>query len=120
MYDRIGKLNAVYRDNKWRIVRNYPDFVKAINKYKGAITHVSFDHDLVDGHYHQKMQEGNINYDSEDFSKDDFKKTGYHAAMQLKKVYEEHKLELPVILVHSMNLVGRYNIESVFEPKAKN
>lgn len=116
MYDRIGLLNSVYRDDKWVVLRNYPDFVRAINKYKGAVTHISFDHDLADGHYNQNMQEGTINYDSEDFSGNDFNKTGYHAALYLKKVYVEHQLALPIILVHTMNSVGRKNIEEVFEP----
>ena len=48
---------------------------------------------------------------------DEANKTGYHAAKYVKQVYEEHQLELPVILVHTMNLVGRENIEKVFESK---
>jgi len=114
MHTRIGKLNPIYNDGEWYVVRNYPEFVKAINRFKGEITHVSFDHDLADGHYHQNMQEGVINYNSEYFNSDDFNKTGYHAAIYLKELYEQHKLDLPVMFVHSMNPVGTENIINVF------
>ena len=63
MWQRIGNLTPMYNDGKWRIVRNYPEFISAINKFKGEITHISFDHDLVDGHYQQNVQVGVRNKD---------------------------------------------------------
>ena len=115
MYQRIGKLNPIYNDSEWIVVKNYPQFVRAVIRFKGEITHVSFDHDLADGHYHQNMQEGTINYDSEDFNNDDINKTGYHAAKFLKELYLENKLELPIMFVHSMNPVGTENIINLFK-----
>ena len=114
MDKRIGNLNPIYNEGEWFVVKNYPEFVKAIDRFKGEITHISFDHDLADGHYHQNMQEGTINYSSEDFNSNDFNKTGYHAAEYFKKVYDNEKLEYPVLFVHSMNPVGTQNIVNVF------
>lgn len=114
MHTRIGTLNPIYGEGEWYIVRNYPEFVKAIKRFKGEITHVSFDHDLADGHYHKNMQEGVINYASEDFSSDDYNKTGYHAAKFLKEVYQTNNLALPTMFVHSMNPVGTENIINLF------
>lgn len=115
MYQRIGDLNPIYNDAEWFIVRSYPAFVKAVDRFKGEITHVSFDHDLADGHYHQNMQEGVIDYDSVDFNSDDFNKTGYHAAKYIKDVYGSYKLDLPIMFVHSMNPVGTENIVNLFK-----
>jgi hypothetical protein len=115
MHRRIGKLNPIYNDGSWFIVRSYPEFVKAVDRFRGEITHVSFDHDLADGHYHKNMQEGVINYDSPDFDSSDFNKTGYHAAKYLKDVYEQNGLALPVMFVHSMNPVGTENIINLFK-----
>jgi len=115
MYKVIGHLNPIYGQSEWYIVRNYPDFVKAIDTFKGNISHISFDHDLADGHYHKNMQEGIINYDSEDFNSDDFNKTGYHAAQYFKNIYDEEKLKYPILFVHSMNPVGTQNIINLFK-----
>lgn len=115
MHSRIGSENPIYGYGEWFIVRNYPDFVNAINRFKGEITHVSFDHDLADGHYHQNMQEGEIDYYSKDFQSDDYNKTGYHAAKYMKDLYYTYQLDLPVIFVHSMNPVGTENITNLFK-----
>jgi|688.fasta_scaffold1628739_1 hypothetical protein len=115
MGKRIGKLTYTYLDYDWNVVRNYPEFVKVIDKFKGKITHISFDHDLADGHYHKNMQKGVINYNSEDFNSDDFNKTGFHAAKYFKQVYDQEKLEYPVLFVHSMNPVGTENIVNLFK-----
>lgn len=115
MHQRIGKLNPIYNEREWYTVRNHPAFVEAINKFKGEITHVSFDHDLANGHYHKNMQEGVLNYNSEDFNSNEFNKTGYHSAKYLKEVYEKEGLSLPIIFVHSMNPVGTENIINLFK-----
>lgn len=115
MWKRIGALNPIYNDGEWYVVRNYPEFVKAVDKFKGEFTHISFDHDLADGHYHKNMQEGIINYESEDFKSSDFNKTGFHSAQYLKAMYERETLPLPIIFVHSMNPVGTENIINLFK-----
>lgn len=114
MWQRIGALNTIYNSGEWFIVRNYSEFVKNIDRFKGEITHISFDHDLSDGHYHQNMQEGIIDYNSEDFIPDS-NKTGFHAAKYLIDQYKHFGLEVPVILVHSMNPVGTENIINLFK-----
>jgi hypothetical protein len=114
MYTRIGELNPIYNDGEWFIVRNYPDFVKAIERFAGEITHVSFDHDLCDGHYHQNMQEGIINYNSDDF-KNPLHKTGYHAALFMRGLYLDNMLPLPTVFVHSLNPVGSENITELLK-----
>ena len=115
MYKRIGKLNPIYLEEVWFVVRNHPDFVKAIDRFKGNIETISFDHDLADGHYHQNMQEGVINYDSADFQSDEYSKTGWHSAKYLKEVYAKERLPLPQIFVHSLNPVGTENIINLFK-----
>lgn len=115
MYNRIGHLNPIYNAGEWYIVRNYPEFVRTIDRFKGEITHISFDHDLADGHYHKNMQEGVLNYESEDFKSNDYNKTGYHCAKYMKEVYEKEGLKQPVLFVHSMNPVGTENIINLFK-----
>ena len=62
------------------------------------------------------MQDGDIDYNSEELNNDDFDKTGYHAAQYLKEVYEKNNLKLPYyIFVHSMNPVGTQNIINLFK-----
>jgi hypothetical protein len=114
MHTRIGHLNPIYNED-WLVVKNYPEFIQAIDKHKGNISHISFDHDLADGHYHKNMVEGNLNYDSEDFNCDDYNKTGYHAAKYFKNLYDKEKLEYPILFVHSMNPVGTENIINLFK-----
>jgi hypothetical protein len=114
MFDRIGVHATNYHDD-WLIVKNYPEFIKAIDEHKGNISHISFDHDLADGHYHKNMQSGVLNYDTYDFNSDDYNKTGYHCAKYMKQVYEENKLDFPFMYVHSMNPVGTQNIINLFK-----
>lgn len=111
MYKRIGAAIVLYKSD-WIVVKNYPEFRAAVDKYKGEITHVSFDHDLADGHYHRNMQKGVINYNSADFNSDDYNKTGYHCAVYLRDAYQADGLEMPVMYVHSMNPVGAENIKN--------
>lgn len=113
MHTRVGARNPIYADTSWYIVRNYNEFVKAIMKYYKVLEIVSFDHDLADGHYHKNLQEGAINYSSEDFNHND-NKTGYHCAMWMKEFYDHMGVPLPEIFIHSMNPVGVENIKAVF------
>jgi hypothetical protein len=41
--------------------------------------------------------------------------TGYHCAKWMKDFYQENKIELPIIFVHSMNPVGAENIVNLFK-----
>lgn len=113
MYHRIGALNPIYLQ-EWLVVRNYAEFVQAIKAYHTEITHISFDHDLADGHYHKNMEEGKLNYNSDDFL-DNANKTGYHAAQYMKHYYDHGNIPYPVMFVHSMNPVGTENIINLFK-----
>lgn len=113
MHKRIGQKNPIYNEGEWYVVRSFTDFKKAIHDFGKIITVVSFDHDLADGHYHQNMQEGVINYESDDF-KDDAHKTGYHAAQYMISYFEYENIPLPMVLVHSMNPIGYQNIVNLF------
>ena len=105
MYHRIGSLNPIY-DEIWSIVRNYDDFIELIkNNYK-IITHISFDHDLADIHYDPKTWTESFKY---------HEKTGYDCAKWLKQFYEDNKIELPIMFVHSMNPVGTEKIIKLFK-----
>jgi len=84
-----------------------------VNKNRGSITHVSFDHDLSDEHYIPNDPLNAIDYNAESCALDKHK-TGYHAAKYLKDLYESEQLDLPVILVHSMNPIGTENILKLF------
>jgi len=94
-------------------VTSYKSFVKFVTEYYKNTNHlpdhISFDHDLVPGHYHKNMQEGEINYKSEDFDNDD-NKTGYHCAEFLIDFCKELGLKLPLWNCHSFNPIGRKNI----------
>lgn len=116
---RLGNAKNVYGFGKWVVVKNYDEFVEFVTYNHKSIELVSFDHDLADGHYHKNMQNGVLNYDSFDFESNE-NKTGYHAAKWFKEFYELNNLELPYIIVHSMNPVGTENIKNVFRRIEKN
>jgi hypothetical protein len=111
MHMRIGSDNLIYQAGDWLIVKNYPQFVNAIEKY-GLPELISFDHDLADGHYHANMQEGVLNYMGDSFN-DDYNKTGYHCAQWLVTYCMDKGALLPDFIVHSMNPVGTENILSL-------
>lgn len=98
--------NPIYLSDDWVVVRNYDQFVDTITK-RGLPFMVSFDHDLADVHYHSTMK--HIPYDEY------VEKTGYHCAQWLIDYCIDNKKCLPErIYVHSMNVVGRKNIDSLF------
>lgn len=101
---------TVYLDEKWVIVRNYDEFVKAIQE-KGIPEMISFDHDLADEHY---VAQDHIEYG---FMTE---KTGYHCAMWLINYCIDNNLDIPkYIFIHSMNPVGGSNIASAFNTYKK-
>jgi hypothetical protein len=94
----------------WTIVRNYNEFVDIIRK-DGIPEYVCYDHDLSDEHYnnyHEINQLGQLGIDYNQFKS----KTGYDCAKFLCDVCVEQKVKHPSYVVHSMNPVGKLNIES--------
>lgn len=112
MHIRIGALNPIYLEGDWYIVRNYDQFCTAIDEYKGQISHISFDHDLADGHYHESMDNKDL---YEEHLKTVKEKTGLDCAKYFKNIYEDDHIDKwPVLFVHSMNPVGTENIINLF------
>lgn len=108
MYKELGTNNLIYKQD-WTIVRNFKEFVAHINQY-GLPDVISFDHDLADEHY---TGESLIRYEA-------FKSpTGYDAAHWLIKYCQDRHLKLPKYLVHSMNPVGKENIQLLLDNYTK-
>jgi hypothetical protein len=85
----------------WSVVRTYSQFCNIITE-QGLPGFISFDHDLADEHYVQSV----------DYTK--FKeKTGYDCALWLINYCQRTKKPLPNWQVHSMNPVGRVNINDL-------
>jgi hypothetical protein len=102
--------NPVYGNKtSWVIVRNYDEFVKCIEE-RGLPEKISFDHDLADVHYDAQ---DHVDQDYYDLCEE---KTGYHCAQWMINYCLDRGEKLPpVILIHSMNIVGARNIESLFK-----
>lgn len=112
MHIRIGVDNLLYKEG-WYVVRNYDDFVQAIQKHYLEITHCSLDHDLAEEHYNEAMDDSIEAYERALQGCKD--KTGYECALWMKQFYDERKIEYPVMFIHSMNPVGVERIKSVFK-----
>lgn len=98
---------------EWTIVRNYDEFVNVIKK-QGMPSFIAFDHDLGEAHYNPSMYSDN----KEDYNKlyDTFKeRTGYDCAKWSVDYCMEQGLVFPEYVVHSMNPIGKTNIESYIE-----
>ena len=95
-------------NKEWTIVRSYSEFVEVINKF-GLPTFVSFDHDLSSAHYGHGVQGDDIPYDLYT------EKTGYDCAKTLVEYCLKNGVKHPPYVVHSMNPVGKCNIESYIE-----
>lgn len=110
MHTRIGKLNPIYLRDDWTIVRTYDEFIEIVSFACDDITHVSFDHDLGDIYLEpEELEERALNI--EDAPRE---YTGYDCAVYLKDFCKYTDTKLPHVFVHSMNPVGRINIESLF------
>jgi hypothetical protein len=93
----------------WVIVRNYNEFLKIITE-NGLPQFCSLDHDLAfPEHYRSVIDCRPIDYDSYK------EKTGYHACKWLIEYCLERKLPLPVCFIHTLNPVGRQNIQSLID-----
>lgn len=107
MRARIGGMSNIYKDNNWFIVRDYDSFVCHITEEEMPDI-ISFDHDLAEEHYDPSMS------DDEAYGMlySKFKeKTGLECAKFLKQYCERNGIKIPTCVVHSMNPVGKQNIE---------
>lgn len=86
----------------WVIVRDYDGFVRLLDNMPIAPSFIAFDHDLADAHY------------KGDFSNPD-EKTGYDCAKYLVERCLKKGWEIPDYIVHSLNPIGRENIERFLE-----
>lgn len=96
----------------WTIVRSYDDFVHVITA-RGLPAFITFDHDLADIHYinFQKFLKGKASYD--ELYANSEEKTGFHCAKWLIEYCLDNNVKLPEFTVHSMNSIGRDNIEGL-------
>jgi hypothetical protein len=101
--DDTREPNKFLKDTRtWLVVRNYNQFVETIAK-QGLPDFISFDHDLADEHYNEEHPD----YDK-------FKeKTGYDCAKWLVEYCMKTSQSLPEWQVHSMNPIGRMNINMI-------
>ena len=106
--DDVRDANTFLQDTRtWVTVRNYNEFVKMITE-RGIPSYISFDHDLADEHY-ANMGGGQFN-----------EKTGYDCAKWLVEFCLRTKQILPDWRTHSMNPVGRKNIDELLLNYRKN
>lgn len=95
-----------YTNFEWQIVRNYDDFVKALEEEE--FDYISFDHDLDRSSTFECIR---CNSSKEKFDYRKVKeKTGYHCAKFAKEYFKSKDKEFPLYLVHSLNEQGRDNI----------
>ena len=100
--DDVRDPNKFLDDTRtWVVVRNYNQFTETIEK-QGLPDFISFDHDLADEHYGARLE-------YEKFKE----KTGYDCARWLIEYCMKTNQALPLWQVHSMNPVGRMNINMV-------
>ena len=112
MYTRVGNSNFLYL-KEWMIAKNYEDFRNLIDKHKGNITHISFDHDLAHEHYDASMFENELHYNN---LYNEFKeKTGLDCAKYFKEVYDKESLPYPMLMIHTQNPVGLKNLINLFQ-----
>jgi len=111
MYNRIGKQSPIYLE-EWLVVRNYHEFVEAVDKHWCALTHVSFDHDLAEEHYDESMHADHKVY--EELAHSFKEKTGVDCAEYLLEKFKKEGKSLPVIYIHSMNPAGCIRLINVF------
>lgn len=99
---------------KWHVVTSYDEFVEWIKNNPLPYV-VSFDHDLADEHvedFHKKYSAGSDQLDYDSYTE----KTGYDCAKFLLEYCQTKNVKLPLITVHSMNVVGVKNIQELLQP----
>ena len=122
MLDDIRSMSDVRKYTKlpdvpnehWIVVRSYNELVDTINKL-GLPTFVSLDHDLSDIHYgHVLINRNDLNGDEIPYDSY-IEKTGYDCAKWLVDYCMNKGIKHPPYVVHSMNPIGKSNIESYIE-----
>ena len=96
------------KNQHYSLVRNYDQFVELIT-LRGLPKYVCYDHDLADCHYGHGLNNDEIPYDSYK------EKTGLDCAKWLVGYCFAKKIKHPPYIVHSLNPVGKKNIESYIE-----
>jgi len=122
---RIGNRCLVYSEPGWIVVRDFEQFKHAVQVYAGVIEVVSFDHDLEESHYttiinstgadNPELIMDLADFDDPMYTYSETSNTGYDCAKWMIEYYKIKGLELPEVLVHSMNPVGTKNIQNLFE-----
>lgn len=127
MHTRIGQSNIIYTEifvlysglcvslfpndgkHDWICVKDYKEFTDCIDKL-GLPYLISFDHDLADEHYNVEAMDKKEDYDKlyEKFGE----KTGLDCAKWLVDFCSYHGVPTPKYVVHSMNPIGKINIEN--------
>ena len=92
-------------DQHYSLVRNYKEFVDLIT-LRGLPKFVCYDHDLADCHYGDGLSNDQIDYNKYQ------EKTGYDCAKWLVNYCMQKNEKHPPYVVHSMNPIGKQNIES--------
>lgn len=90
------------------IVRDFNQFKRTIER-KGLPVFVAYDHDLSVEHYGDGLNGDNIDYSQYK------EKTGLDCCKFLVEECAKKSIKHPPYVVHSMNPVGRANIESYIE-----
>ena len=93
-------------DQHYSLVRSYKEFVDLITLRREVPKYVCYDHDLADTHYGHGLNNNEIPYESYK------EKTGYDAAKWLVNYCMERGIKHPPYVVHSLNPIGKQNIES--------
>ena len=92
------------KDQHYSVVRNFNEFVDLIS-LRGLPKFVCYDHDLATEHYHD-VGKASMNYDNYK------ERTGYDCAKWLVAYCFEKNIKHPPYVVHSLNPIGKQNIES--------
>ena len=92
----------------YSLVRNYNEFISLILA-RGLPKYVCYDHDLANEHYSDAFRNVALPYNSYT------EKTGYDCAKWLVAYCAERKIKHPPYIVHSLNPVGKKNIETYID-----
>ncbi len=101
-------------NTQWVIVRDYKEFVSEIEK-RGLPEFISFDHDLGLEHYPTSEKDGGLSNGNRIPYESYKEKTGYDCAKWLIEYCMDRKHPIPIFKVHSMNPIGRANIQSILD-----
>ena len=103
-----------YAGVDWDVVRNYRQFVNAIEKF-GNPDMISFDHDLAPEHYRPSMNNPDMHY-SNYYTDGTFTiKTGYECAQWYVEWLKQNDKKPAICYIHTMNPVGGINIYNVLK-----